>query len=284
MKINIFDATEKLNTLNDKLKDSGLSITLDYKGAIREKDIKVYSFSAGKNNELILCLMKKSGKATNCNNNSSDATLQCVASIELDIYADYDDENKIICEISSYTKKACEGRKYNTFLRSVLIYIANMITFGTNHITTVLSTPINNISIWLLVSLYYTKNKYGYKDIGTGTFQEKTINYKPDDFKDVRASNIFNNAKKASTKKNNNSNVIPRKLNNKNTKKNTKNVSKNVNYVTMLHNNNIMKKKEIVKLITEIEIDISPDTEIGKKNIAISEEKINEFISRQIIF
>lgn len=281
MKINIFDATEKLNTLNDKLKDSGLSLILDYKYAIREKDIKVYSFSDGKNKQLILCLMKKSGKATNCNNNSSDATLQCVASIELDISADYDDKNKIICEILSYTKKPCENRNYNTFLRSVLIFIANTITLNDKKVTTLLSIPINNISIWLLISSYYTTNKYGYKDMVTGKYQELTIGYTPDDFKGMRASNIFNNAKKASTKKNNNSNVIPRKLNNKNTKKNTKNVSKIVSQTTPINTVNTVIKKGMVKLITEIEIDVNPENEIGQKNIAIAEEKINKskFIS-----
>jgi hypothetical protein len=274
-------ASEKLIKINDELTEFGLSLVLDYKNKIQNLN-KIYSFTGKSLNKLTLCLIKKSGIDT-CNNNSPDAKQQCVSSIEMDIFKG-DDMQKVICEISSKTKPLCEGRRYNTFLRSVLIFIANMITLNSNPVTTILSLPINSISIWLLVSSYYTNNKYG-KKYGNKYIEAKK-SFSPEDFKGLKSSNLFNNvrAKANSTKKNNKSNIIPSKLNNKNTKKITPhNIITNI---TNIKNNkalnavqlNKSQLKSIVESITEIEIDIGSETTHGKDNIAIAEAKMNEFI------
>lgn len=285
MSVNFENATLKLEPINTQLKQFGLSLTLDYKDNITKKSIKVYSYS-GKTNKLILCLMKKSGNDTDCNDDTPNANLQCVASIDLNIYEDVEKLDKnIVCEITSFTKTSCENRSYNTFLRSVLIFIANMITLNKKNITIILSIPLNNISRWLLVSSYYTINKYGAKNMKDGGYIEAYVTYSPDDFKGIKSSNIFNNAKgkKISTHKSNKVNAIPHKLNNKNSKKKIRNIINDIN--KKLNNraklSNIQKKKTIVESITEIEIDIDPKNENGTKNIVIAEEKINKFISSQ---
>lgn len=160
-----------------------------------------------------------------------------------------------------------------------------MITLNKKNITIILSIPLNNISRWLLVSSYYTINKYGAKNMKEGGYIEAYVTYSPDDFKGIKSSNIFNNAKgkKISTHKSNKVNAIPHKLNNKNSKKKIRNIINDIN--KKLNNraklSNIQKKKTIVESITEIEIDIDPKNENGKKNIVIAEEKINKFISSQ---
>lgn len=287
MSIDLSNATPKIDEINKELKPFALSIVLNYKDNLSGQINHIYSFSKSIN-KLTLCLIKKAG-IDNCNNNSPDAKQQCISSIELDIYEDEDsDQMKILCEISSFTKKSCECRSYNTLLRSILVFIANAIKLGEQHVTTILSIPINNISIWLLVSSYYTSNKYYEKVAGTTNYKSTPVNYTPTDFKEMTASNIFNNAKKVSTRKNNKANVIPSKVNNKNTRKNNKLIERHIHNDINKKNNKYTNenkkeqmKKEIVKNIYEIEIDINPHTENGQKNIAIAKDKIAKFIAKQ---
>lgn len=124
-----FDLTRAHNLL-DKLNDiieeecNDLRLHLDY---VYNMKNKVVSFSMAPPKYLLLCLYHKE---------------DCISSIEL-----IPKEKTLI--INSITENIYEGKKYNKLLRTVALMIASVFIPS---FTTLSSTAMNPVSVWLLVS------------------------------------------------------------------------------------------------------------------------------------
>jgi hypothetical protein len=129
---------DKINTeldlLNEQLKIKCPMLTIKFKNYFDFKE-SIVNYSEEDENIMYLAL---------CYND------MCVSTIGIDMYDN-------IIEILSKTDHNYEGRKYNKFLRIVLVLIGSLIICLGNRMKYIVSLPVNHKSAWLLISMFDVK-------------------------------------------------------------------------------------------------------------------------------
>jgi hypothetical protein len=141
--MDIHQAIIKLNELNVSLKSECPSLELSLQLGKKENGYYYTNFE-GIDQTPILCLNKGT---------------ECISSIILfnDTSGYWTQPDEVVFQVLSFTKKSEEGKKYNKLLRSVAIYIGDLITVNGIPIKYYLSYAENPISAHLLTDYYSTE-------------------------------------------------------------------------------------------------------------------------------
>jgi len=138
-----------LNELSNKLKKKCPQLSISVHKIINNNDDYI---------DMVMCICLSENKSSN----------KCID--QIDIGFDVEEYGYEVLTIHSQTKKMYEGRKYNKFLRAVVIVIIPFLVCS-RKIKRIVSTVINPVTAWLLITYFG-----GYIDI-SDEFGKKFINY-----------------------------------------------------------------------------------------------------------